>query len=434
MKKNVWNIQHNLEEPACLYKWQWSTLYLSNQTSSSCHRVSAVDVPLNNIKDFHNTPEVINDRKLMSSGQWPGRGCEYCKDIENAGGFSDRQNINNNKNLFERFTPKEILENKSNVIPTRVTPSTLEVYFSNLCNQACLYCFPRYSSKIENEFRRYGPSTDSVNDKDKLQYDIKKFDDKRQYYKEAKHKFWQWMFVNAHDLKEYHILGGEPFYQDEIYENINFFKKNPCPDLDIQIFTNLNVDAQRVKNILEQFRDLLSNSKIKSLTLKLSIDAWGPAEEYVRNGSKNSVWKNNFDLLCNEFISYFQIHLHSTLSNLSIKSTIDLVRLYNDSPASKIDKNIHGFSMAGGHDHLHIGIFPDGFFDESFDQIANEVIFEPCKKQITGFKKLANSKPYRPDLIYKLKGYLDVMDKRRNMDWKQTFPWLNQFNPEDYKT
>jgi hypothetical protein len=65
--------------------------------------------------------------------------------------------------------------------------------------------------------------------------------------------------------------------------------------------------------------------------------------------------------------------------------------------------------------------------------MAEEVTFEPSKKQLLGFKKLANSKPYRPDLVLKLKKYLDVMDKRRNMDWKETFPWLVKFNPDDYK-
>ncbi len=430
MKINLWNKIFDISEPACLYKWQWTTLYLSNLTSSTCHRVDAANVSLENLGDFHNTPEAINDRKMMKSGQWPGRGCEYCRDIENAGGFSDRQNINNNFNLIKRFTPKEF-NNKD--LPVKVTPSTIEVYFSNLCNQSCLYCFPRFSSKIEHEFRRYDIATNNDNDRERFQHDIQRFENQRKYYEEAKIKFWKCMSENAIKLKEYHILGGEPFHQDEIYENINFFKENPCPDLDIQIFTNLNVDTLRVKTILEQFRDLLSSNKIKSLTLKLSIDAWGSAEEYVRSGSKNIVWKNNFDLLCNEFISYFQIHLHSTLSNLSIKSTIDLVRLYNDFPASKTNKNIHGFSMAGGHDHLHIGIFPNGFFDESFDQITNEIIFESSKKQIAGFKNLANSKPYKPELIYKLKNYLDVIDKRRNMNWKKTFPWLESFNPDDFK-
>ena len=434
MKINQWNLQFNLKEPACLYKWQQTTVYLSNQTASTCHRIEAVDISLDNFGDFHNTAEVINDREKMLSGKWPGRGCEYCKNIEDAGGQSDRQVTNNNDKQILRLTPKEIKENiNTNDIPTRVTPSTLEVYFSNLCNQACLYCFPRYSSRIENEFKRYGVATDDINDKNHFDSDIKKFEFNRKNYEEVKIKFWHWMHINARELKDYHILGGEPFYQDEIFENINFFKNNQCPDLDIQIFTNLNVNTERVRKILEEFRYLLNANHIKSLRLMCSIDAWGPAEEYVRSGSKNEIWKKNWDMLCNEFGLHFQIHIHSTLCNLNIKSSIDLVRLYNDSSISKYTENKHGFSLAGGHNHLHIGIFPDGFFDECFDQMAKEVTFKPAKKQLLSFKKLTNFKPYNPKLIYKLKNYLDVIDKRRNMNWRQTFPWLDQFNPEDYK-
>ena len=434
MKINQWNLQFNLKEPACLYKWQQTTVYLSNQTSATCHRIDAIDISLDNFGDFHNTAEVINDREKMLSGKWPGRGCEYCKNIEDAGGHSDRQVINNDYHKILKLTPKEIKENtNTNDIPTRVTPSTLEVYFSNLCNQACLYCFPRYSSRIENEFKRYGIATDDVNDKNHFDNDIKKFEFKRKNYEEAKIKFWHWMHTNARELKDYHILGGEPFYQDEIFENINFFKNNRCPDLHIQIFTNLNVNTERVRKILEEFRYLLNANHIKSLTLMCSIDTWGPAEEYVRSGSKNEIWKKNWDMLCNEFGLDFRIHIHSTLCNLSIKSSIDLVRLYNDSSISKYKKNKHGFSLAGGHNHLHIGIFPDGFFDECFDQMTKEVTFEPSKEQLLSFKKLTNFKPYNPKLIYKLKNYLDVIDKRRNMNWKETFPWLESFNPEDYK-
>ena len=434
MKINQWNLQFNLKEPACLYKWQQTTVYLSNQTSATCHRIDAIDISLDNFGDFHNTAEVINDREKMLSGKWPGRGCEYCKNIEDAGGHSDRQVINNDYHKILKLTPKEIKENtNTNDIPTRVTPSTLEVYFSNLCNQACLYCFPRYSSRIENEFKRYGIATDDVNDKNHFDNDIKKFEFKRKNYEEAKIKFWHWMHTNARELKDYHILGGEPFYQDEIFENINFFKNNRCPDLHIQIFTNLNVNTERVRKILEEFRYLLNANHIKSLTLMCSIDTWGPAEEYVRSGSKNEIWKKNWDMLCNEFGLDFRIHIHSTLCNLSIKSSIDLVRLYNDSSISKYKKNKHGFSLAGGHNHLHIGIFPDGFFDECFDQMTKEVTFEPSKEQLLSFKKLTNFKPYNPKLIYKLKNYLDVIDKRRNMNWKETLPWLESFNPEDYK-
>ena len=82
-------------DTACVYKWGWNTFRLYNATSSSCHRVNPVAVSLDKFDDFHNTPEVLNDRQKMLAGKWPGRGCEYCENVEKQGGVSDRLYHNN---------------------------------------------------------------------------------------------------------------------------------------------------------------------------------------------------------------------------------------------------------------------------------------------------------------------------------------------------
>jgi hypothetical protein len=75
---------------ACQLKWNWSTIRLYDGTTSSCHRVDPDTVVPGTFDNFHNTPKKIADRKLMLNGQWPQGGCEYCKNIEDAGGSSDR--------------------------------------------------------------------------------------------------------------------------------------------------------------------------------------------------------------------------------------------------------------------------------------------------------------------------------------------------------
>ena len=59
---------------------------------------------MNNFDNFHNTPEKIRDRKKMLEGKWPGHGCEYCKNLEQAGGRSDRQFQNTVPGVY----PKEL--------------------------------------------------------------------------------------------------------------------------------------------------------------------------------------------------------------------------------------------------------------------------------------------------------------------------------------
>ena len=75
---------------ACQSKWTWSTIYLNQLATASCHRVQPLAIDPENFDDFHNIPKKIADRELMLEGKWPQGGCEYCGDIERAGGWSDR--------------------------------------------------------------------------------------------------------------------------------------------------------------------------------------------------------------------------------------------------------------------------------------------------------------------------------------------------------
>ena len=131
-------------ETACQLKWSHSTVFLTQQSSSSCHRVEGTTIGED--FDFHNTPAKIRDREQMLEGKWPGRGCEHCKEIEDAGGQSDRMLHLNFPGLG---APPEVAA--GDLTATKVTPRWLEVYFSNLCNLACLYCGEHFSSTWQSE-------------------------------------------------------------------------------------------------------------------------------------------------------------------------------------------------------------------------------------------------------------------------------------------
>ena len=134
---------------ACQSKWTWSTLWLNRLATSSCHRVNPVPFALDELENFHNIPRKIKDREMMLAGAWPGGGCEYCRDMERAGGWSDRQH-----NLEIRgLTPPEL---ETDATATHVTPRLVEIFAQNTCNLACIYCNATLSSKIEQENRKFG--------------------------------------------------------------------------------------------------------------------------------------------------------------------------------------------------------------------------------------------------------------------------------------
>lgn len=86
LKNKVFPIQ---SKTACQLKWNWSTIFLTTEETASCHRTNHHKFDTDTF-DFHNTPSKLDDRQRMLQGLWPELGCTYCKDIETAGGQSDR--------------------------------------------------------------------------------------------------------------------------------------------------------------------------------------------------------------------------------------------------------------------------------------------------------------------------------------------------------
>jgi sulfatase maturation enzyme AslB (radical SAM superfamily) len=185
-----------VSDTACLLKWAWSTVYLGQGTSSSCHRTDQAPIPVDNFESFHNTPEVINDRKLMLSGEWPqNRGCQYCSDLEAAGGASDRTYHNDIPGL----TPVEF---STQYQPLVVTPSISEIYIDNTCDLGCVYCRPEYSSVINQEVKKYGEYPIGLKPIEKNTNSATYFD-----------LYIKWLTENYQDLNSISILGGEPLLQ-----------------------------------------------------------------------------------------------------------------------------------------------------------------------------------------------------------------------------
>jgi hypothetical protein len=86
----------------------------------------------------------------MLAGKWPEHGCEYCRNIEQAGGQSDRIT---NLDFPGIHAPPELDHDH---VAVDVTPRILEVYFDNTCNLKCLYCGPHFSSLWDAENIRHG--------------------------------------------------------------------------------------------------------------------------------------------------------------------------------------------------------------------------------------------------------------------------------------
>ena len=415
MKSNKYNSKflskYNLQDPVCMYKWTWSTIRLMEGRTNSCHRVKSDKLTPENYENFHNTPTKLLHRKTMQKGQWPGDGCEYCRDIELAGGHSDRMDLNSS-NQLDWLAPKE-LEEKSNAI--KLTPRLVEVYFNNLCNLNCIYCSGEYSTVWEAEEKKF-------NLRHPLEF--KQMEEGRKQYPEMLKQHWKWMEKNAKHIVQYRILGGEPFFQPEFEQNIDFFENNPCPDTNFIIFSNLKVENKRMRKLLDKVVNLQKTGKIKNFEIVCSLDCWGPQQEYIRTGLDTKKWEQNFLTILNEYDS-ISILIHGTIISLTMQTLPDLCKKVAE--WNKIRRVKHSLSFASGRPGMDVGVFPKGFFDKQFKRSIKNHSDPRTIRFLQGFWKKVNAQPYEPKKVKSLKTTLDNIDKRRSTDWKKLWRWLDQY-------
>jgi len=422
--KNYFKDVYGMEDPACILKFAWSTVRLYDKSTNSCHRVKTDDLTIEDFDDFHNTPLKLSTRQDMLDGKWPGKGCEYCQKIEEVNGTSDRMIENSQRADVKQYVPIELHKNNRAV---KVTPTVVEVYFNNLCNMACLYCSADLSTTWENENRKFNlVSTEELN----------RYDKQKKEYPAILERYWKWLEKNAPFIIEYNVLGGEPFFQSELEQNIEFFKNNPCPNLIFTIFSNFKVANSKFRKIIDKIENLVNTKCIKEFNIFASIDAWGPQEEYVRFGLNLVQWEENYKTLVTCYPN-IQLYVHSTMCNLNLKTVADLIEKVNEGNEFRVSNRLplikFSCSLADGQTYLRSDIFPKGFFDSDFKKMIEVTKDEQMKIKLMGFRDTINNQPYFPELIKELKIKLDDIDRRRNLNWRPLFPWLDEFNTELYE-
>jgi MoaA/NifB/PqqE/SkfB family radical SAM enzyme len=388
-------------DTACQLKWTWSTVYLTTENTASCHRTNHHKFDLDQF-DFHNTPSKIDDRKRMLNGEWPVKGCAYCRDIESAGGQSDRIT---NLDFPGIHAPPEL---DHNPIAVHVTPRILEVYFDNTCNLKCLYCGPHFSSLWDAENVKHG---------DPAFVKSKNIENNKQ-------KLFEWLKHHGHNLTVFNILGGEPLYQPELEQVLTLFEHHPAPELKLQMFTNLNARLPYLQKIIQRVKKLIDAECIREFEITASLDCWGAPQEYVRYPLNLEEWEKNFEYLLSE--SWINLIINSTITPLTTKTLPDL--LYKINQWSQTRKVYHYQNSVNSPDHMFIDLFGD-IFREDFDRaISLKPDQTPedlaSKNYLIGIAKQSQHGGPKLEQIHQLFNFLNTMDHRRNTHWPTVFPWL----------
>jgi len=277
----------------CAMKWWHQTLYLHTGDNHSCYHPRPHHIPIHEIEAdpaaLHNTEHKKQQRKTMLEGGRPDE-CYYCWNIEDLEGdhISDRMIHSSSSfaiNELESLGEKAWDEN--------VNPRYLEVSFGNGCNYRCGYCCPQASTLWMDEIKKHGNYDLTYN-----QYGIDFLDWGTYYgpkddnpYIEA---FWKWWPSLRKDLWTLRITGGEPLMNPGSMQFFDLLEKEPAPQLEISINTNLGVTKNKMIKFFDRVQSLLEQKKIKSFSLYTSIEGWGEQAEYMRTGLKCDHWEENF--------------------------------------------------------------------------------------------------------------------------------------------
>lgn len=233
----------------------WSGLmYNFDGNVKNCIRSSSV---LGNIKDAPIEQILTNNQNvarqsMMLNRQYPSN-CKPCYDLEvGKQGFdiiSDRV-----------FYLKELKDNSLETYrPNNFDLKTVDVRWSNLCNHACVYCNPMFSSKWADETK-----TIMLTPAEQEQTEFKEY-----------------ILKHAGQLKHVYMAGGEPLLMKE---NLELLKKLN-PNVNLRINTNLSkTDTQVFDRICE----------FKNVHWTVSVETIEDEFEYVRYGGK---WPDFLDNL-----------------------------------------------------------------------------------------------------------------------------------------
>jgi len=153
---------------------------------------------------------------------------------------------------------------------------TVDIRWTNQCNQACVYCGPHNSTVWEKEI---GAS--------KIMSTI------------AKTAIRNFIFNNIKQLRNVYLAGGEPTLMNENLEFLNLLLKEN-PNVTLRVNTNLSNIDTKIANLIKQF---------KNVHWIVSVESTEKHYEYIRYGGN---WKK----FCNNLEEIKKINGHKISFNM----------------------------------------------------------------------------------------------------------------------
>jgi organic radical activating enzyme len=426
----------------CGAKWYNATIWLGSGMTTSCHhplphKVSVEEVQANP-RALHNTPKKKEERRQMQTGERP-TGCEYCWKIEDMG----RDNISDRVYKTVIYSDED-LKNAYNTPATEdVNLRSLEISFDRVCQFACSYCNPAFSSTWVKDINARGPYLHLVSDG---RNHFTHSHDSSQLYKFGEvnpyvEAFFEWWRSSLHQsLAELRITGGEPLMSGDTWKLLDWFKENRGKSKTrLAINSNLGTQVDL---------DRLFASVDAPIDLYTSNESVGLQAEYIRDGLVWDDWANTVELvLDNQLDNKLRaLHVMCTINALCLDSLTDflewIINLKICYGKSAVNFSLNILRFPSFQSAL---VLPDEIRAEYKNQLADfmtrhsgsEFIHEYEWNQLQRLVdyldvvKTPHSEAFELDKLRSdFKQFFTQYDLRRGKDFAQTFPklvkWYNR--------
>jgi MoaA/NifB/PqqE/SkfB family radical SAM enzyme len=199
----------------------------------------------NSIEEIlHGDANLATQRNMLANQ--PGANCYTCYDLEK------------DKTGFDIISDRVFYLRELKQVPLDTYQvdqhdlRTIDVRWTNLCNLACVYCGPEFSSRWADEMQ------ETIARPDPAQLE----------------QFKQYIFEHAATLKHVYLAGGEPLLMKENLELLELLQQ-VNPDVNLRVNTNLTKTATQVFDRICEF---------KNVHWTISVETQQDEFEYIRFG------------------------------------------------------------------------------------------------------------------------------------------------------
>jgi MoaA/NifB/PqqE/SkfB family radical SAM enzyme len=367
----------------CPMPWT-GMMYNFDGTVKNCIR-SDFSKPIGNIQNDPIESILLGNentsRQKSIVDQQPVPSCHTCYDLERG------------KKGFDHISDRIFYIRELKNTPTdayqvgKFNLQAIDIRWTNLCNFACVYCGPEFSSKWSEELkiRQSVPTQQQLDD------------------------FKNYIYDRADQLQHVYLAGGEPLLMKEnlaLLEKLN-------PNTNIRINTNLSkVDTQVFERVC----------KFKNVHWTVSAETTEQEYEYIRHGGK---WQDFLENLLyiktlNHKISFNMLHF--LLNYNSIFDCVDFLK----------SLGFHNNSFIIGAlltpEYLNIRHLPEHVLNSLKLKLESKIAQNPGYLLEDSYQNMLHyiSQPIEKNLANSFE-QLAVMDRRRSIDSSKIFTELYKF-------